>query len=114
MFRHFFASATLFFTLVIAAGCSFPGVYKINVQQGSIIDHETLEQLKPGMTRRQVHYLLGTPSTPSTFDHQEDAYVYTFQKAGGDIKRQIITVYYGPDDTYTHHASALLNETPAY
>ena len=41
------------------SGCTFPGVYKLNVQQGNIVTQDMLDQLEPGMTERQVIYLMG-------------------------------------------------------
>ena len=34
------------------AGCSFPGVYKIDVHQGNVVTQEMVNQLRPGMTTR--------------------------------------------------------------
>ena len=48
--------------LSLLAGCVFPGVYKINVQQGNIITEEEISQLEEGMSRSQVHSVLGTPA----------------------------------------------------
>ena len=46
------------------SACSFvgfPGVYRIDIEQGNIVTEEIAEQLKPGMSRRQVRFILGTP-----------------------------------------------------
>ncbi|MDB5979682.1 MAG: rane protein, partial [Pseudomonas sp.] len=40
--------------LLALAGCSFPGVYKIDIQQGNVVTQDMIDQLRPGMTRRQV------------------------------------------------------------
>lgn len=99
-------------TLAVA-GCSFPGVYKINVQQGNIVDKEDLDQLAEGMTRRQVHSLLGSPAVINPVDNSQEFYIYTFQRAGSDIKQQRVIVYY-ENERYTRHESELLPNTPAY
>ncbi|SFL82756.1 outer membrane protein assembly factor BamE [Marinobacter zhejiangensis] len=104
--------AALLLTLLIA-GCAFPGVYKINVQQGSIIKQEDLDQLSAGMTRRQVHSILGSPSVINPVDESQDHYMYTFQRAGQEIKQQQITIYYD-GDTFSHYDAELLPLTPAY
>ncbi|MCB1847693.1 MAG: outer membrane protein assembly factor BamE, partial [Halieaceae bacterium] len=44
----------LFFCVCLSA-CGFigfPGVYKIDVEQGNIVTQDMVEQLKPGMSRR--------------------------------------------------------------
>ena len=42
---------------LLASGC----VYRINIQQGNYLDQAAVNQVKEGMTRSQVRYLLGTP-----------------------------------------------------
>lgn len=93
------------------AGC-FPGVFKINVQQGNIVDKEDLELLNHTMSRSDVHQLLGTPLTRSSVNPEREHYLYTFQRSGGDIERQRITIYYD-QDRYQRHEAKLLPETPA-
>ncbi len=96
----------------IMSACSFPGVFRIDVQQGNIIDQEDLDRLVPTMTRSDVHQMLGTPITSSSFDPDREHYVYTFQREGGDIKRQRVTVFY-EENRYLRHEAELLPETPA-
>ncbi|HTN33642.1 MAG TPA: outer membrane protein assembly factor BamE [Marinobacter sp.] len=103
---------TLILTLAIS-GCVFPGVYKINVQQGSIVTNEELAALSEGMPRSQVHAVMGTPLLLNPADPSREYYIYTFQRKGGDIKEQRIIVYYDGDN-YTHYEAQLLEETPAY
>ncbi|PFG11137.1 MULTISPECIES: outer membrane protein assembly factor BamE [unclassified Marinobacter] len=99
---------TLFLT-----GCAFPGVYKINVQQGNIVTNKELTALTEGMPRSQVHAVMGTPLMLNPVDTSREYYVYTFQRAGGDIEEQRIIVYYD-DDRFSHYEAQLLEETPAY
>ena len=100
-------------TLVLSlAACSFPGVYRIDVQQGNIIDQEDLGKLNPTMTRSDVHKLLGTPITASSFEPGREHYVYTFQEGGGEIRKQRVTIIY-EDGQYLRHEAKLLEETPA-
>lgn len=102
----------LFITLLLQA-CSFPGVFKINVQQGNIITQEMLDTLKPGMTQKQVHFVLGKPVLDNLFDPTLENYVYTYQKSGGEIKQQTIKVYY-QDGLFAKYEGTLLDENPAY
>mgnify|MGYP006174282679 CR=1 FL=1 len=50
-------------TLLLAAGALLASgcVYKMNIQQGNYLVAESVSQLKEGMTRSQVRFLLGTP-----------------------------------------------------
>jgi outer membrane protein assembly factor BamE len=93
--------------------CSFPGVFKINVQQGNIINTEMLETLKPGMTKKQVHFVLGKPVLDNLFNDDLENYVYTYQKAGGEIAQQTIKIFY-KDDIFERYEGTLLEENPAY
>lgn len=104
---------SLIFSFLILQACSFPGVYKINVQQGNIVTQEMLDQLKPGMTKKQVHFVLGTPTLDNVFNKNIENYVYTYQKAGGETKNQVVKIFY-EDDAYVRHEGELLDEHPAY
>ena len=48
---------------IAVSGCGFvgfPGAYKIGIEQGNIVTQEMIDQLEPGMSRRQVRFVLGT------------------------------------------------------
>lgn len=98
---------------LLMAGCAFPGVYKINVQQGNILTDEELTSLSEGMSRNQVQSVLGTPLMVNPLDPSREYYVYTFQRRGGDIEEQRVIVYY-EGDRFSHYEAQLLEETPAY
>ena len=59
---------------LLASGC----VYKMNIQQGNYLVAESVSQLKEGMTRSQVRFLLGTPMVPDAFDDDRWDYYYFF------------------------------------
>ncbi|TNC80592.1 MAG: outer membrane protein assembly factor BamE [Oleiphilus sp.] len=98
---------------VLISACSFPGVYKINVQQGNIITQEMLDKLKPGMNKRQVHFVLGNPVLTNVFDRDHETYLYTYQLAGGETQQQKIMVYY-KDQLFERYEGTVLEEHPAY
>lgn len=64
--------AALGCALLLAAGC----VYRLPIQQGNHLDAETVNQVRAGMTRTQVRYLLGTPMVPGSFDTDRWDYDY--------------------------------------
>jgi outer membrane protein assembly factor BamE len=100
--RHF---KTLTCTLVIAGavglnGCSwfqFPGVYKLQVQQGNIITQDMVDQLQPGMTKRQVNFVLGTPLVQHPFEQDRWDYYYSFRNSEGEITSKRLTVFFEND-----------------
>lgn len=96
------------FTLAIAvlgsAGCSsdskilgFPGVYKINIQQGNVVTQDMVDELRPGMTRRQVQYVMGTPLVTDTFNPDRWDYIYSVLAGSGKRSQKKMTVYFNND-----------------
>ncbi|MFO8142943.1 MAG: outer membrane protein assembly factor BamE [Marinobacter sp.] len=106
-------TAIVLISILSLAGCAFPGVYKINVQQGNIVTDEELKSLSEGMPRTQVRAVIGSPLVLNPVDPSREYYVYTFQRRGGDIEKQRIIVYYDGDE-FSHYEAQLLDETPAY
>lgn len=93
-------------TAIALQGCSiprlqFPGVYKIDIQQGNIITQEMIDELRPGMTKRQVIFVMGTPLVRDPFDQDRWDYVYSYQPGGGIRGQEKVTMYF-EDDLLTH------------
>lgn len=94
----------LLLALASLVGCQyfkFPGVYKVNIQQGNIVTQEMVDQLKPNMTKRQVRYIMGNPLIEDTFNPDRWDYVYTFRPAKGEPTKERITIYF-KDDKLSH------------
>ena len=86
--------------LLLQSGCStshFPWVYRIDVEQGNIVDEEKLAQVTVGMSKRQVKYLLGTPMIQDTFNQDRWDYFYSYETGKGRIDRDLITLYFSGD-----------------
>ena len=62
-------------TCLILSAC-FLKPHKIDIQQGNFLDHAVIAKLKPGMTRSQVRFLLGTPLITDPFHPERWDYVY--------------------------------------
>lgn len=93
----------LFVSLVLVAlvGCGslgFPGVYKLNIEQGNIITQEAVDQLKPGMNRRQVRFILGTPMIEDSFRKDRWDYYYYLRNGNTDKYRKRLTVFFEGDE----------------
>jgi len=76
---------------------SFPGVYRIDVPQGNIITQEMVDQLRPGLTKRQVTFILGTPLIRDTFDQDRWDYLYSYQPGGGERSQERLTIFFEDD-----------------
>ncbi|MFI2811325.1 MULTISPECIES: outer membrane protein assembly factor BamE [Microbulbifer] len=84
----------------LISACSlfkFPGVHRIEVQQGNIITQEMVNQLKPGMTRRQVRFVLGTPLLEDTFNANRWDYVNRVRDPKGEVEQKKFSVYFNGD-----------------
>jgi outer membrane protein assembly factor BamE len=75
----------------------FPGVYKIGIPQGNIITQEMVDQLRPGMTKRQVIFVMGTPLVRDPFNQNRWDYIYSFQPGGGERGQESISVFFEDD-----------------
>lgn len=83
-------------------GCSVPSVpglssYKIDIQQGNVINQDMVAKLQPGMTRSQVRFVLGTPLLVDPFRTDRWDYVYFLDKKGGRVEQRQLRVYFKDD-----------------
>jgi outer membrane protein assembly factor BamE len=87
-------STILIAAVLLSSGC----VYKMSIQQGNYLVADSVSQLKEGMTRSQVRFLLGTPMVPDAFDDSRWDYYYFFssRKIKEPLKRRL-TVYFQED-----------------
>jgi outer membrane protein assembly factor BamE len=84
----------------LASGCGFvpriPGVtpYRIDIQQGNYVSQEMVAQLKPGMTKEQVRFILGTPMVTDIFHSDRWDYVYWREAPNGKRETRKVTVLF--------------------
>jgi outer membrane protein assembly factor BamE len=78
-------------TAAAAAGC----VYRVDVQQGNLLDDSDVDAVQVGMTRSQVRFLLGTPVVEDSFHKNRWDYVYYFRRgtSGREEKRWLIVTF---------------------
>ncbi|KQQ67583.1 hypothetical protein ASF84_00095 [Pseudomonas sp. Leaf127] len=84
--------------LLALAGCSFPGVYKIDIQQGNVVTQDMIDQLRPGMTRRQVRFIMGNPLLTDTFHTDRWDYLYSMQPGGGERQQERVSLIFNSND----------------
>ena len=56
-----------------------------------------IDQLRPGMTRTQVQYVMGTTLLPDTFNSNRWDYVYSMQPGGDKREQTTITLIFKDD-----------------
>lgn len=110
--RYFLISALL---LGLASGCASVnlGPHRIDVQQGNALDQENIARLKPGLTRSQVRFLLGTPLVVDPFRSDRWDYVYVFYKAGKLAEQKRITLFFDGDVLARIEGNLPVVETPS-
>jgi outer membrane protein assembly factor BamE len=84
----------------LLSGCAnweFPWVYRINVDQGNIITQEKVNQLKPGMSREQVKFVMGSPLLTDTFHDDRWDYLYTLRDRDNKNTKHRLTVVFAGD-----------------
>jgi len=89
-------------TLIFLGGCSWLPfsqhlVYRIDIQQGTVITQEMAAQLHPGMTREQVRFVLGTPAVIDPFHANRWDYTYRMLPGRGDPVERRFTVFFDSD-----------------
>ena len=92
---------SLLFISLFSTGCSwikFPGVHKVNVQQGNIIDQEMIDKLRPGMSKAQVRYVLGTPLIVDSFNQKRWDYFFYRVDSQGKRTQEQTSIYFDADD----------------
>jgi outer membrane protein assembly factor BamE len=87
---------------MLVAGCdslsSLPGLkaYRIDIQQGNAVTQEMVAKLKPGMTRSQVRFVMGTPLIVDPFRTDRWDYVYYYQKPDVPWEyRHVVVIFKG-------------------
>lgn len=104
--------AAALFSATLLTGCasstdsgskliSFPGAYKIDIQQGNVITREMVNQLRPGMTRAQVQYVMGTPLIEDTFNSNRWDYIYSLQPGGKSREQKTVTLFFVNDQLHS-------------
>jgi outer membrane protein assembly factor BamE len=96
-------------TLIFLTACSrsfdggynMPLLYKIDIQQGNVIDQDMINKLKPGMDQNQVKFIMGTPVIIDPFHNERWEYIFSFQEGGGVREQRHITLHF-EDEKLTH------------
>ncbi len=90
--------------LVLASGCGMkmpklglPKVHKITIQQGNIVTQEMVDQLKPGMTRNQILFIMGDPVMKNPFNQDRWDYIYFINVPGYPEEQRKMSLFFESD-----------------
>lgn len=94
-------ACTAFLAAAMAGCSSVPRIvneYKIDVQQGNVLTQDMVSQLKPGLTKDQVRFVLGTPMLMDMFHANRWDYAYRLQKGStGDVEMRKFSTFFDAD-----------------
>ena len=89
---------TLILAILVACSSSACNlIYKQNIQQGNALEQEDIDELYVGMNKRQVLFVLGTPSIQDPFQQHRWDYVQTFSRRGGPLVQRTVTLKFEDD-----------------
>jgi outer membrane protein assembly factor BamE len=74
-----------------------PRLHKVAIQQGNVITQRMIDQLKPGLTREQVTFIMGEPISRNTFDDSRWDYLYSVEVPGEYLERKRLSIYFDGD-----------------
>ena len=73
-------------------------VYRIDIQQGNLLEQDAVDQVEVGMSRSAVQFLLGTPMVADSFHQQRWDYPYYLRRGRSrDVQRRWLVVYFEGD-----------------
>jgi outer membrane protein assembly factor BamE len=91
--------------MLLAMGCArntdgtwkAPLVYRVDIQQGNVVDQDMINKLKPGMDKKQVKFIMGTPLITDTFHSDRWDYLYSFEPGKGNREQRRVTLFFNGD-----------------
>ena len=121
MFHRLPRTAALLAGWALLAGCqsisgwapTFLGPYRPDVHQGNIITQEMVDQLRQGMTREQVRFMLGTPLLTSEFHKDRWDYPYYLNPLKGQVQMRRLTVHFKDNKLERFYADEMPSESVA-
>ena len=100
---------TVFFLFVLCActksfdgGYEIPGLYKIDIQQGNVLEQDMINKLRPGMSMDKVKFIMGSPVIIDPFHNDRGEYIFSYQKGGGVREQRHITLHFDDDEKLSH------------
>lgn len=86
---------------LLLASCGsvpMPTPYKMDIRQGNYVTAEMRDKIKPGMSRAQVRYVMGTPMVSDVFHANRWDYVYRLEQHHELVEQQRLTLYFEGDN----------------
>ena len=71
--------------------------YKMDIQQGNVVNAKMMLQLRPDMTKSQVRFIMGTPLVQDSFHRDRWDYLYQMRKGGALIEQRHVILEFEGD-----------------
>ncbi len=90
MRRIYFSLFVVLSLLSVSCSSALPSFkpYKMDIQQGNVVTSKMMLQLRPGMSKSQVRFIMGTPLIQDSFHSNRWDYFYQMRKAGKIIEQR--------------------------
>ncbi len=106
--KHLFRFLAIAVATLIASAC----IYRVDIQQGNLLESDAIEQVEVGMTRSQVQFLLGTPMVADAFHQDRWDYAYFLRRGRSrDVERRWIVVHFEEDRVVRLERDLILDPT---
>jgi len=89
--------AVPFALALLLAACGPLAPYRIDIQQGNFVSQDMVSELKHGMSKDQVRFLLGTPLVTDIFHGNRWDYVYMLDQPGKPVVKRRLAVFFDGD-----------------
>ena len=104
LLRPIFRTSILAAVLLLGA-C----IFRIDIQQGNLLEESVIDQVAVGMTRSQVQFLLGSPMVADSFHENRWDYTYYFKQGRSqEVERRWFIVYFEADRVVNLDKNALI------
>ena len=93
----------LIFALLLLNACSYeggiklPGVHRIDIQQGNVVQQDMIDRLRPGMDKNQVQFIMGTPAIIDPFHTEQWEYIFTLSEEGNTRTQRHLRIHFEND-----------------
>lgn len=91
--------AAIFLSACSNYSANLPSIkpYKMDIQQGNVVTPKMMMQLRPGMTKQQVRFIMGTPLIADSFHANRWDYFYRMQKDGKVVEQRRVILDFEDD-----------------
>jgi outer membrane protein assembly factor BamE len=85
--------------LLAGCGSTIPTIkpFKMDIQQGNVVTSKMLLQLRPGMTKSQVKFIMGSPLIVDSFHKDRWDYFYQLRQAGKIVEQRRVILDFDKD-----------------